>query len=89
MQLHALTAIAEGAEVLISYIEEEGAEREERQAMLRDYGFICQCERCEADDLADRLATADLTAWLSAVCKEPYMTCVEGAKRFSSTSTSL
>ena len=42
----ALTAISPGAELSISYIDEEGSSYRDRQAALRDYGFKCSCERC-------------------------------------------
>ena len=48
----ALRDIEEGEEVVISYIEEEGADLAERRAALAEYGFVCQCERCEAEALA-------------------------------------
>lgn len=55
LEVLALSSLPAGAEVLLSYIDEEGAGREERQVMLRDYGFVCKCERCEAEGLADQL----------------------------------
>lgn len=48
----ALQDIPVGAELLLSYIEEEGTDLADRQAMLWDYGFNCACSRCEAEQLA-------------------------------------
>lgn len=62
MVLRALTDIAAGSEVLLSYIEEEGAGLQERRAMLRDYGFVCSCERCSAEELAGALQAQQLVA---------------------------
>lgn len=58
MVVTALAPIPAGGEVLLSYIDEEGAAYEERQAMLADYGFVCRCERCNAEELAAELASA-------------------------------
>lgn len=45
LQVVALTPIAVGEEVVISYIDEsEGYAA--RQSALRDYGFACRCEAC-------------------------------------------
>lgn len=55
MVITALCDMQPGSEVLLSYIEEEGASLAERQSMLRDYGFTCSCERCQAEQLADGL----------------------------------
>ncbi|KAF7142024.1 hypothetical protein RHSIM_Rhsim06G0158100 [Rhododendron simsii] len=41
----ALRSISKGEEVTISYIDED-LPFEERQAMLADYGFRCQCQKC-------------------------------------------
>ena len=46
--------ISPGEEIKISYIEQEG-DWEERAEELRDYGFVCHCEKCEAEKLADEL----------------------------------
>lgn len=53
-EVHILAArdIAAGEEVVISYIEEEGVGLEERRGALGEYGFVCRCERCEAEELA-------------------------------------
>ncbi|KAF8072944.1 ATXR2 [Scenedesmus sp. PABB004] len=51
----ALGAIPAGAEVVLSYIDEAGAGLAARRAALRDYGFTCACERCEAEELAEGL----------------------------------
>lgn len=56
----ALSDIPAGSEVLLSYIEEEGAGLRERRRMLRDYGFTCACQRCEAEQLADSLEKQQL-----------------------------
>ena len=40
--------IADGDEVLLSYID-ESMPYHERQAALKDYGFTCACTRCSAD----------------------------------------
>eukprot|EP00882_Tetradesmus_deserticola_P014358 GHRQ01015269.1.p3 GENE.GHRQ01015269.1~~GHRQ01015269.1.p3 ORF type:complete len:150 (+),score=94.76 GHRQ01015269.1:785-1234(+) len=55
MVVRALRHIPAGCEVLLSYIEEEGASLQERRALLRDYGFVCDCERCSAEELAGLL----------------------------------
>ncbi len=52
----ALTDIEAGEEVCISYIDEEGLNLEERRAALKDYGFVCNCPRCQAEVLAQELA---------------------------------
>mmetsp|Transcript_16855 Transcript_16855/g.25350 ORF Transcript_16855/g.25350 Transcript_16855/m.25350 type:complete len:468 (-) Transcript_16855:7-1410(-) len=44
----ALRDIAEGEELVQSYIDQT-LDTEERQTLLRDYGFRCTCERCVAD----------------------------------------
>jgi SET domain-containing protein len=62
MVVRALTDIPEGREVLLSYIEEEGTSLQERRAMLRDYGFVCGCERCSAEELAAVLEKQQLVA---------------------------
>lgn len=62
MAIRALTRIPAGSEVLLSYIEEEGADVHERREMLRDYGFLCKCERCSAEELAERLQKQQLQA---------------------------
>lgn len=51
----ALRDIAAGEEVTIAYIDAEGVDERERGAALADYGFVCGCDRCEADRLADEL----------------------------------
>lgn len=56
----ALQDIPAGSEVLISYIEEEGADLRERHRMLHDYGFTCACQRCEAEQLAGALQQQQL-----------------------------
>ncbi len=40
--------IADGDEVVLSYID-ESVPYHERQAALKDYGFTCACTRCSAD----------------------------------------
>jgi SET domain-containing protein len=56
----ALQDIPAGSEVLLSYIEEEDANLRERRRMLRDYGFTCACQRCEAEQLAGALQQQQL-----------------------------
>lgn len=56
----ALEDVAAGSEVLLSYIEEAGVDWAERQAALRDYGFVCACQRCQAEHLADGLKKSAL-----------------------------
>ena len=51
--LLALKDIAVGDEITISYIEEEASYRE-RQAQLKDYGFKCECERCQREKSTKR-----------------------------------
>jgi hypothetical protein len=46
--------ISPGEEITISYIE-EAEDLEERTEELRDYGFQCSCEKCEAERLAREL----------------------------------
>jgi SET domain-containing protein len=58
MVVTALRDIPAGSEVLLSYIEQEGADLRQRRAMLADYGFACRCARCESEALADSLAVA-------------------------------
>lgn len=59
--ISALKDIPAGAEVMLSYIEgEEEADLRERQLRLRDYGFDCCCERCQADQLAAGLQAQQL-----------------------------
>ena len=58
--ISALQDIPAGAEVLLSYIQEEGVDLQDRQLMLRDYGFVCACERCTAEQLADSLQQQQL-----------------------------
>ena len=42
--------IAAGDEIFISYIDDnERANFELRRDSLRDYGFVCDCEKCEAE----------------------------------------
>jgi hypothetical protein len=43
-----LRPIAAGEEITLSYIDEE-APRRDRKRALADYGFVCACERCEAE----------------------------------------
>jgi hypothetical protein len=62
MVVRALSGIPAGSEVLLSYIEEEGASLQERRAMLRDYGFVCRCERCSAEEVAGLLEKQQLVA---------------------------
>jgi hypothetical protein len=51
IQLHfvALKEIKEGDELNFSYIDANIVNVKERRNMLRDYGFICQCVRCQAE----------------------------------------
>lgn len=44
----ALRDIAAGEELCISYIDED-ASLEDRNEMLRDYGFTCSCTKCQAE----------------------------------------
>ena len=41
-------ALAAGEEITISYIEED-LTHSDRQQALRDYGFVCKCERCRSE----------------------------------------
>lgn len=60
MVITALAPIPPGSEMLLSYIDEGGADYAERQAALADYGFACRCARCDAEVLAARLDSAAL-----------------------------
>lgn len=50
----ALREVSPGEEVTISYVDAE-APLEERVEALRDYGFECTCEKCNAEHLAAEL----------------------------------
>jgi len=41
--------IAAGEEITMSYLDDDSKSRDERQAALVDYGFICRCARCEEE----------------------------------------
>ncbi len=45
--------IRAGEEVTLSYID-ESLPYKQRQAELRDYGFVCRCDKCVADAAAAR-----------------------------------
>ena len=48
--LIATRAIAPGDEILISYIDDNERESvDKRRASLRDYGFTCDCPKCEQE----------------------------------------
>lgn len=49
--------IAAGEEITLSYID-VSLPYKRRQAELRDYGFVCKCERCTADLAAARAKKA-------------------------------
>ncbi|KAG2493087.1 hypothetical protein HYH03_008750 [Edaphochlamys debaryana] len=49
--------IKAGEEITLSYIDVSLSYRE-RQAELRDYGFVCRCERCKAEATAPRKKAA-------------------------------
>ena len=51
MHIIAAKDISPGEEILISYID-ESADYEDRQAMLEDYGFVCECAKCLEDKAA-------------------------------------
>ena len=40
-------AVAAGDELFISYIENETLSFQQRRMALREYGFTCQCARCQ------------------------------------------
>lgn len=50
-----LEDIEAGEEVTISYIDSD-ADLAERTEELRDYGFVCRCQKCAAERLAGELA---------------------------------
>ena len=50
----ALEDIQAGDEITITYIDNEGS-LAGRSEELRDYGFICQCDKCTAENLAAEL----------------------------------
>jgi len=45
-------AIRAGEEITISYIDEDVA-LADREEALRDYGFTCQCSRCQDERSAE------------------------------------
>jgi hypothetical protein len=50
----ALRDIEPGEEITICYVDAD-ASLQERTRALNDYGFLCGCEKCEAERLADEL----------------------------------
>ncbi|GFH18570.1 SET domain-containing protein [Haematococcus lacustris] len=66
--LLALKDLAPGEEVTLSYIGELEAEGgrplglKERQAMLRDWGFVCRCSRCLSEAAAKSSSAKKLGA---------------------------
>ena len=45
----------------ISYLgDAEDAPLQDRAAALADYGFVCGCERCEAERLAEELGMEEV-----------------------------
>ena len=46
----ALRDIQEGEELMISYIDSEDVSYEKRQAALANYGFVCECSKCEIEN---------------------------------------
>lgn len=56
----ALTDIAPGEEVTISYLNmAEEVYLDVRTERLRDYGFTCNCEMCQAERLSRELGLYD------------------------------
>jgi hypothetical protein len=51
--LLALREIKAGEEICVSYIDEDVDDQWQRRDMLREYGFICTCERCVEQDAQD------------------------------------
>lgn len=51
----ALSDIAPGDEITICYVDRED-DLKKREHELREYGFLCECERCSAERLASELA---------------------------------
>eukprot|EP00811_Abedinium_folium_P002907 NODE_12676_length_1210_cov_2.941828.p1 GENE.NODE_12676_length_1210_cov_2.941828~~NODE_12676_length_1210_cov_2.941828.p1 ORF type:complete len:288 (-),score=81.77 NODE_12676_length_1210_cov_2.941828:278-1141(-) len=47
LEVVALRAIGTGEEILMSYIEEEDPTASRRRDLLKSYGFLCRCPRCE------------------------------------------
>lgn len=47
VQLWTTRAVAAGDELFISYIENETLSFQQRRMALREYGFTCQCARCQ------------------------------------------
>lgn len=60
MVVKALRDIPVGAEILLSYIEEADASLDERRQMLMDYGFVCRCDRCAVEELAQGIQAQTL-----------------------------
>ena len=48
--IEATEDIPAGTEITVSYVD-DSLELDERQHELRDYGFTCHCERCEAEKI--------------------------------------
>lgn len=48
LELTALKNIAEGEELVQSYID-QSLPKDKRQKALRDYGFQCQCHKCASE----------------------------------------
>lgn len=49
-ELVALAPVGQGEELYQSYVKVEGTTVEGRRAALRDYGFVCHCSRCVAEE---------------------------------------
>ena len=58
-QVTALRPIKDGEELFISYID-ENLPLEKRRNALRDYGFACTCEKCEAEAQAYNRSQEDI-----------------------------
>ena len=58
-RLVAMRPIAAGEEVTISYIDDEESSVWRRREALADYGFVCDCARCVADDARRAARKAD------------------------------
>ena len=46
-------AVAEGEEVLISYVDIDQSREQRRKVLQEHYGFECRCEKCKSEQRAD------------------------------------
>ena len=53
-ELVALAPVGRGEELYQSYVKVEGTTVKGRRGALRDYGFVCRCPRCVAEEGAEK-----------------------------------